>query len=369
MRRNPKRDRYVGIALLLLLVAAVSIGLWKVGNQPSERLVALEHRPKRIMGTDCKMAAVVPRGQTRQAEAALRKAESALRRVEARMSCWLADSQISQLNRAAAGVRVRLSPEVAEVFHLAGDAREQTGGAFDVTCRPLVELWRQAAEQNRLPDDQRIAAARRQSRWEDFELGTDWAEKRLATAGVDLGGIAKGYAINQALAAMRQAHLDGGSIDVGGDVACFGRPPRAQFWTVDVQNPFGRGHLTTLRLSNGAVCTSGNYARYRTIEGRRYNHIIDPRNGRPAELVPSVTVLAPTATEADVWATALSVLGREGLARLPKDVEALLIVGTAEDYKIYCTPGVPERLQRPLPVEPIVVDRRPVGQAVPDTTP
>ncbi|HBO43241.1 MAG TPA: hypothetical protein DD670_04760, partial [Planctomycetaceae bacterium] len=188
-----------------------------------------------------------------------------------------------------------------------------------------------------------------------IDLGDRAATKHAATAQVDLGGIAKGYAIDRALAAVRAAGTEGGLIDVGGDVAVFGKPPKGSFWPVDVRNPFGPGVLTRLHIVEGAVCTSGDYARFQTIEGRRYSHIIDPRTGRPAWSVPSVTVIAPSAVTADIWATALSVLGPEGLERLPGDVEAILIEGSESDNKIHCTPGVFDLLESPLPGGPVVV--------------
>ncbi|MBN1590318.1 MAG: FAD:protein FMN transferase [Pirellulales bacterium] len=351
---------------MILLAILVGVGFWKISSEPSGHLVALVARPERIMGTNCLLAVVVPNERSLRAQSALQRAEDTLRQIEARMSSWLADSEISKLNRARAGVDVSLSPDVIDVLKMAQEAHQQTGGVFDVACRPLIQLWKNAVEHDRLPTARAIVAARQQSRWDDLVLNSQssWAKKRSATTSVDLGGIAKGYAIDRALAAIRDSGGDGGLVDVGGDVACFGRPADGPSWTADVQDPFSPGRLTTLRLSGGAVCTSGDYARYRTIEGRRYSHIIDPRTGRPAESVPSVTVLAPNAVTADVWATALNVLGPKGIGRLPQNVEALLIVGTAENHKIYCTPGIPKRLEKALPIEPTVIDRTPVGQAV-----
>ncbi|HLA85866.1 MAG TPA: FAD:protein FMN transferase [Thermoguttaceae bacterium] len=353
--KTPSRSRYVNTALFLLLLAVVGIGVWRITVQPSARLVAVVRRPEGMMGTNCTLAAVVPPAESERGVAALREAETILRQSESRMSRWIDSTQVSRLNQAGAGVSMPLSDDVLEVLRLARDAARDTGGAFDATCRPLVELWREAAKRNRLPTDDEIRAARRRSRWDDFRLSASSAEKATATASVDLDGIATGYAVDRAMTAIRAAHPEGGMIDVGGDMACFGRPPKGRFWQVDVQDPFGPERLTTLRLTDVAVCTSGDYAKFGLIQGRRYSHIIDPRAGRPARLVPSVTIVAPTAVIADIWSTALSVLGPKGIERLPDDVEAILIVGAAKDYKVYCTPGILDHLDRPLPVEPIVI--------------
>jgi len=128
-------------------------------------------------------------------------------------------------------------------------------------------------------------------------------------------------------------------VDIGGDLLCFREEGSTDYLPVKIQNPFGDGTLATLTISNRAVCTSGNYARYYTINGKKYSHIIDPRTCKPADLIPSVTVLADDAITADIWATALSVVGQEGLKWLPSDVEAFLIEGDKDDHIYIATPG------------------------------
>ena len=299
------------------------------------------------MGTDCTLAAVVPPGRRPDAKVVLKEAETVLRRVEARMSSWLDDSEIGRLNAAEAGIYVPLSPETLEVLRIARRAHRQTHGAFDVTCRPLVELWRAAGEHGHVPVQSELAAARDESNWGLIELSDTGATKRSATARVDLGGIAKGWAIDRAADVLRRAGLDGGMVDVGGDLVCFGKPPTGDRWPVVVRNPLGEGHVAKLRISAGAVCTSGGYARFTEIAGRRYSHIIDPRTGQPADEVLSVTLLAADAATADVWATALSVLGPEGLKHLPVGVEAMMMVGTRDDHQILNTPGFADLLEGP----------------------
>ncbi|MHC4180866.1 MAG: FAD:protein FMN transferase, partial [Planctomycetota bacterium] len=220
-------------------------------------------------------------------------------------------------------------------------------GAFDVTCRPLIELWLAAGERGVVPDQSEVAAARAASNWELFELTDTGATKRRATARVDLGGIAKGWAIDRAADVLRRADLSGGMVDVGGDLVCFGRPPQGESWPVTVQDPLGPGDLAKLRLPGGAVCTSGGYARFTEIAGKRYSHIIDPRTSRPADAALSVTIVADTAVTADIWATALSVLGPEGLEKLPNAVEAMIMMGTRDDHQILYTPGFADLLEEP----------------------
>jgi len=369
------KDRWIGVGLIVALAALVSVGLWKTRGGRGPRREAVDRRIDGLMGTTAMLAAVVAPRHAAEAEPLLREAEQTLRRVEARMSTWLDDSETGRLNAAPAGRHVPLSPEVLGLLRTARQAAVDTGGAFDVTCRPLIELWREAGKTGRLPTDAELAAARAASSWDLIELdakrlsvkgsdpldirgrtplriGSKGAVKRSDTARVDLGGIAKGYAIDRALDVLkRDGRLEGGLVDVGGDLACFGQPPSGDRWVVDVQNPFGAGVLLRLRIPGGAVCTSGGYARYVEIAGRRYSHILDPRTGRPADAARSVTVVAPTAVTADVWATALSVLGVEGLARLPEGVEALVVEGAEDAPRVRSTPGFRGLLEQPLSAE------------------
>ena len=339
--------KLIGVALVLALAVLTGVALWKISAPPSPPAPALVSHPQGVMGTTCTLVAVT--ADPAQGEKALRKAERALRRVEALMSTWLSDSEISRLNQAAAGEEVALSPETLFILEAASIATLETDGAFDATCRPIIDLWRAAAEQGSLPSNAELEDARAASTWELIELTPTGATKHAGSARVDLGGIAKGYAIDKALEAMRAAGVLGALVDIGGDLRCFGQPPEGSLWTVDVRDPFGEDPLAEIGVWGAAVCTSGDYARFVEIEGRRYGHIVDPRTGRLAEAACSVTVVAQTAMEADIWATALSVLGRDGIEHLPSGVEAMLVIGEADDYDMVCTSGFKDMMREPLP--------------------
>jgi len=341
--------KIIGVGLILMLIVLVGIGLWQTAGARTNGRIAIVCQPQAVMGTTCTLAAVVPYQRRARAEQTLRRAETALRTIEVRMSTWLTDSEISRFNAAQPDEEVHLSAGSLEILRAAKEAWTQTGGAFDVTCRPLIELWRRAGDEGVLPTESEMSGARAASNWKLIELRETGAVKRAAGAGVDLGGIAKGYAIDRAIEVLRSGEVAGGMVDVGGDLACFGRQPDARLWPVDVKSPFGSGRLAQLRIPGGAVATSGNYARYAQIAGKRYSHIIDPRTGRPAEAAQSATVVAPSAMAADIWATALSVLGREGLSRLPENVEALIVVGSENDCQVICTAGMRDLLDEPLP--------------------
>lgn len=341
-------ERVIVAGLIVVLAVLVGIGLWQTSADRERPHAALVRRPVGVMGTECTLAALVTAEGQVAARKALAEAEAALRAVEARMSNWLTDSELSRFNAAPAGEQITLSTETMQVLAAARAAVEETRGAFDVTCRPLIELWARAGKEQRMPTGEALAAARAQSHWDLLELLPGAVRKRSAGVAVDLGGIAKGYGIDLALDALRRGGVGGALVDVGGDLACYVPEGRGHVWPVEIRNPFGNGMLGRLKLESGAVCTSGNYARFIEIAGKRYSHIVDPRTGWPADLVPSVTVFASRAMTADVWATALSVLGIEGLPLLPEAVEALLVFGSPAQYEMRCTAGFPRFAEPPL---------------------
>ena len=355
-----KRPR-LGLLLIAGLVLLTAIGVYKT-TRPPPPYVAVTRRPAGIMGTECLLVAVVPGAERSLAEPALDAAERELRAVEALMSTWIESTEISRLNRAKAGERITLSPPSLEVLRAAQRLNAETGGAFDVTCRPLIELWRRAGRRGTLPSSEAIESARRASNWEGLVLEAGGARKLRDPVRVDLGGIAKGYAIDRALEAMIASGVEGALVDVGGDLRCWGRSPmegsahwqeaflevhpRGWPWSIEIQSPFGSDPQGSLRLREGAVCTSGGYARFVEIEGQRYSHIVDPRTGQPADELTSVTVIAPDALTADAWATALSILGPEGFALIgDAAIRALLVRGRPESLEVFTTDGVLDSLE------------------------
>lgn len=316
------------------LVAVVGWGM----RQTLTAEVEETRRPQAVMGTDCLLIAK-GHGPAR-VDAALGHATQALRDVEAAMSSWVASTELSRLNRAEVGQEVPLSAATLTVLHTAEAVCAQTGGAFDPTCGPLLELWKQAGRDERLPSDEAVEAARQRVGFDQFELLPAGARKRSAAARLDLGGIAKGYGIDQAAETLQAGGCTRGLVDVGGDLRCFGGD--SEPWPIELQSPFDESKLGVVELASGAVCTSGHYRRFQTIQGRQYSHIVDPRTGWPNQACVSVTVIAPSAMLCDAWATALCVLGPEGRSLLQgHELEALWVVGTPAAHEVVTTPGFP----------------------------
>ncbi len=321
------RDCTARYALVIITSIAVGIALWQTRSERDVlRFITLTSEPDGIMGTTCKLAVVTRPVDERQGGEALADAESVLRGIELEVSSWLNGSLITRFNQASAREAIALSPVSSDILHHAQAAYLETDGAFDITVRPLIMLWRESVQAQRLPTQGEITRARETSSWGLIDLRTEEIVKISEGVEVDLGGIAKGYAIDMAIEAMQRAGIAGGLVDVGGDLRVFGQPPDGHSWQVDIRDPVSSGIVGRLSLKSGAVCTSGDYSRFNQIGRERYNHIIDPRTGQPAESAASVTVVAPSALQGDIWATALSVLGPDGLASLPVGVEAMLML-------------------------------------------
>ncbi len=238
-----------------------------------------------------------------------------LRNLEARYSVYRPESELSQLNARAGNAPQPVSPELREILALAKAYGDLSGGAFDVTIGPLMKLW--GFNQNRprvnpLTPDQ-VRPFLDKIGYRHIVLSNDTAFLDQAGVQVDLGGIAKGYAIDRCYAELLNHGFSNALINLGGNMRALGTPAKDRAWKIAVRNPFQPDKsLGTLDLSNGqAVATSGHYERFVTLNGRRYAHIIDPRTGFPVSGMAGVTVLAHTAVDADALSTTLFVLGAQ----------------------------------------------------------
>jgi thiamine biosynthesis lipoprotein len=263
-------------------------------------------------------------------------------RVDSLMSTWRDDSVLSALNGADAGAWVEVGSELGKVLAEAKTVADFSGGAFDPTVLPLVRLWGFRGGDPALPDSLALAATRTLVNHRLLELDASKTQARLLAPGmeVDLGGIAKGYALDRAAVAMRAAGAKGGLIDLGGNILVFGAGPGHRVGIVDPDHEDLL--LAAVPLVEAAAATSGQYERFLTIEGRKYGHILDPRTGWPAEGGISVTVISDRAILADALATAAVVLGmekgRELLEKTP-GVEGILAARQGDGFQLVTTTG------------------------------
>jgi len=274
------------------------------------------------------------------------------RRVDAEMSEWQESSPLSEVNRRAGGEAVAVPAELRETIRRGIEVGELTGGAFDVTWAALWGLWDFRAAEPRVPAADEIARRARLVDYRRVELDEAAGTVRLPEAGmaIGLGGIAKGYALERAAAALRAQGLESFLLVSGGQVyAAGGRTGRGDErpWRVGIRDPRGGPEdlFARLELEDASASTSGDYESYFVAGGVRYHHILDPRTGRPARGLRSATVVAADAVLADALSTGIFVMGPEaGLAlaeRLP-GVEAVLV---DDGGRVLVTPGIEDELE------------------------
>ena len=244
--------------------------------------------------------------------ATLRAARDSARLVDSLMSTYRPSSDLSAVNRAAGGRPVRVSAETMYVLRKARLYWRLSHGAFDPTVAPLVAAWGFYGDSARSPSPAELDSLRALVNLAEVEVDSAALTVRLPRRGMrlDFGGIAKGYALDLARAAMHSAAVRGGTVDLGGNVLVFGLPPRGDRWRVGVAHPRRDGRIIgTLELDSGAVATSGDYEHFYTIGGKRYAHLIDPRSGRPASGVIAATAVGARGEWSDGLSAALFLVG------------------------------------------------------------
>lgn len=281
------------------------------------------------MGSKCRIVVYAP-SEPAAAEACA-AAFDRVHRIEQVLSDYDPNSEAARLTRLPPGEWHAISPDLAGALAKSLSVARQTDGAFDPAVGPLTQLWRTARRDGLLPPPGAIADARARSGYRHVDLDPDAPRVRLAIAGMglDFGGIGKGLAADEALAVLAQHALPIALIDFGGDLRAGDPPPGTDAWFVEIRD--GVAGARTVQLTNAAVATSGDLERFIEIDGHRYSHILDPRQGFGIERRVAATVVAPEGWLADALASAACVLGPEGLpdlrARFP---DATIEVSTAD---------------------------------------
>lgn len=259
------------------------------------------------------------------------KALEKFHRADSLMSNWTETSEVARINRLTAGREATVHPEVARVLGVALEVYEQSGGAFDITVEPLVRLWGFLEGTPRVPAQGEIDAALERVGADKLRFDPETRVFRFTRDGVrvDLGGIAKGYAVDRVVELLRSAGIENALVDLSGNMVGLGSAPTHEGWYVGIRDPSGEHpYHSRIHLYNEGVATSGDYEQFVDAGGKRYGHILDPRTGWSARGSSSVTVVNSSAMVADAWATALFVLGPEEARRVAKareDLEVILI--------------------------------------------
>ncbi len=262
-----------------------------------------------------------------------RAAKAAFARIaelDAIMSDYRPTSELMQLCSKAGGDPVKVSDDLFTVLQKADEVSRKSDGAFDVTVGPVVRLWRIARRTQQLPDKEALAKALALVGYQNVKLDANARTVQLLKPGMqlDLGGIAKGYAADCAIAVLKKHGISSALVAAGGDIAVSDPPPGEDGWKIGIQPVEGGQPRRQLLLKNAAVSTSGDFEQYVIINGKRYSHIVDPRTGLGLVGRMSVTVVAPNGLTSDPMTKTVCVLDPEKGLKVIDDtpgVAALLV--------------------------------------------
>ena len=282
----------------LALWAAVPVLLTASGSAPLERFEAVEPH----MGTLFRIEIYAPDSAT--AQAVFHAAFARVAALDEILSDYQPESELSRITSTAVGHPVRISEDLFAVLSKGQAVAHASDGAFDITVGPLTHLWRAARKAQRLPDTDSIRAAAARCGFQKMHLDEVARTVVFDQPGMqlDAGGIAKGYAADQALLMLTEHGIQSALVAASGDLAFSNAPPGKPGWQIGIE---GR----VLSLSNGAVSTSGDSEQRLDHDGQRYSHIIDPRTGAALTRSLLVTVTGRRGIDTDPASTAVSVLG------------------------------------------------------------
>lgn len=308
----------------LLLIAVLLYGIFS-GLFREKTEVYQNEFP--AMGTVAKISVYTSGEDLRRANEICQSEFAAVTRV-----CSLFDpqSELSRLNESAASSPFVCSDMMWELLMRAKVAYEESDGYFDITIKPLMDLWGFYRQRGTPPDEAEINETMRLIGFDKLEFDESRHTIRFTVPGMalDLGGLAKGYAADRAAEAICRAGITAGVIDIGGNLRMLpDAPPGKDFYRVAIRDPHRAGEVLDEQLNvrpGMAVSSSGDYERFVVYDGQRYGHIISPKTGRPA-IISAVTVVAGNAMDADVFSTSCCLGGEAVAARLKARYKGLQI--------------------------------------------
>jgi thiamine biosynthesis lipoprotein len=339
--------RFQGV-LLLAVVVAVGLGV------AACRRAGPRQSSFQVMGTLGTVMAGA--GEAARCEEYARITLDRMRELEAILTVYNPTSELSRVNAAAGQGLMPTGRHVTMMLSMARLYGALSHGAFDVTVGPVVRAWGFSGgwKPEAVPSESVLREKLALVGYTNILVAGGKCGLMRAGMMVDLGGIAKGYAVDVCCRELIGQGARDFVVNLGGNMRCYGRPEAGRLWHVAVRNPFdAEATLGVIELTGGmAVATSGNYERFVEIGGKRYSHIMDPRTGWPVAGMAGVTVVAPSAVTADALSTSLFVLGPvEGVKMLTLFTNcAALFVPDKAGLEIQMTPG----MDRYFKVDPLV---------------
>ncbi len=317
-----------------LIVFSALSGCTEINSVQSVRLAGA------TMGTTYHLT-LVSADKIENIEALQFEIDETLRQLNQQVSTYIPDSEINRFKKTSVNEWVDVSTSMEKVLSTSLTVSEWSSGAFDVTLRPLIDLWGfgPTKREDQVPADDAIRHALANVGYQHLELDRQRHKlMRHAAVDLDFSAVAKGYAVDQIARLLERKGITNYLVEIGGEIRLRGHNAKGNVWTIAVERPqmsLTQQVYKTIPLTDIAMATSGDYRNYFEENGQRYSHTIDPRTGRPiTHNLASVTVLHPSAAMADALATAFSVMGVEQARPLAnsKGIAALFIIKTEAGF-------------------------------------
>lgn len=322
-----KQQKKIGLSLIILLILLVAaIISFKIISSPPE------YETKEFL-MDTMVSLKVTGNEAKEAG---QKAVGVMRQIADDATRHNDNSIVSKINSEAGNKPVEVTEDLLIMLKTAKEYGRLTDGKFDITVAPVVDLWNFKSKDPTVPPNNKIEKRLNLVNYKEININEDKKTVMLAKPGMklELGGIAKGYIVDQAAAVLKEYDIESALINAGGNIRTVGTKPSGDKWRIGIRNPRDTGEDSTDNYSNiigikeTNVVTSGDYERYFREEDRRYHHILDPDTGYPARGLISVTIIADSSFKADILSTALFILGfEEAKAYIQQDdgIEGMLI--------------------------------------------
>ena len=268
-------------------------------------------------------------------------AEQEIRRLENLLSVTLENSEVSKLNQAAGKEAVNISEDTKALLEAGKMLGALTGGAFDIAISPVVKAWGFTEAEHHVPSQAELDQLLPLTEFSDVILSDGTAYLQKIGMAVDLGGITKGYASDKVASLLKEKGVESAILSLGGNVYGIGTKPNGDRWEVALANPLdANDYCGLISIKDKAVVTSGGYQRYFEEDGKKYHHIIDPKTGYPAETgLLSVTIISESGMKADVYSTALYVMGMEKALEFWKEHDDFEVIFVTEEGEVVATEG------------------------------
>ncbi|ADL12092.1 FAD:protein FMN transferase [Acetohalobium arabaticum] len=322
-----QQKKKIGLSLIILLILLVgTITSFKIISSPPE------YETKEFL-MDTMVSLTVTGNEAKEAGQA---AVKAMRQTADEATRYNENSIISRINNGAGNKPVEVTDDLLVMIKTAKEYGRLTDGKFDITVAPVIDLWNFKAEDPAVPSDNKIERRLDLVNYKEININEDKRTVMLAEPGMklDLGGVAKGYIVDQAAEVLKKFDIESALINAGGNIRTIGTKPNGDKWRIGIRNPRDTSkdsednYSNIIGIKETNVVTSGDYERYFMEEGRRYHHILDPNTGYPARGLASVTIVADSSFKADILSTALFILGfDEAKAYIQEDdsIEGMLI--------------------------------------------